>query len=167
MDKMEKATEKKKGFVKEFVDFLQTFGVIGLAIGFVIGVASSAVVNSLVKDIINPIVGLILPTGNLSSLNATVTSPVSGKPSVFLYVDFISQIIYFVIIAVVVFIMYKQLKRLGLDKMSSQLDCLPLFPLGTCSYIGHYKLFCYCCCDDRNYLHNDRRSRCSGTPSTC
>jgi len=74
MDKMEKATEKKKGFVKEFVDFLQTFGVIGLAIGFVIGVASSAVVNSLVKDIINPIVGLILPTGNLSSLNATVTS---------------------------------------------------------------------------------------------
>src|SRR2546428_8380098 len=62
MDKMEKATEKKKGFVKEFVDFLQTFGVIGLAIGFVIGVASSAVVNSLVKDLINPIVGLILPT---------------------------------------------------------------------------------------------------------
>src|SRR2546428_10539227 len=84
MDKMEKASEKKKGFVKEFVDFLQTFGVIGLAIGFVIGVASSAVVNSLVKDIINPIVGLVLPTGNLSSLNATVTSPVSGKPSVFL-----------------------------------------------------------------------------------
>ncbi len=53
MDKMEKVSEKKKGFVGEFIDFLQTFGVIGLAIGFVIGVASSAVVNSLVKDIIN------------------------------------------------------------------------------------------------------------------
>ncbi len=90
MDKMEKASEKKKGFVGEFIDFLQTFGVIGLAIGFVIGVASSAVVTSLVKDIIDPIVGLVLPTGNLSSLNATVTSPVSGKPSVFLYGDFIS-----------------------------------------------------------------------------
>src|SRR5438094_467831 len=109
MDKMEKASEKKKGFVKEFVDFLQTFGVIGLA--------SSAVVNSLVKDIINPIVGLVLPTGNLSSLNATITSPVSGKPSVFLYGDFISQIIYFIIIALVVFIMYKQLKRFGLAKL--------------------------------------------------
>src|SRR5207247_3921679 len=121
MDRMEKASEKKKGFVKEFVDFLQTFGVIGLAIGFVIGVASSAVVNALVKDLINPIVGLILPTGNLSSLNATVTSPVSGKPSVFLYGDFISQIIYFIIIALVVFIMYKRLKRLGLAKMYSQL----------------------------------------------
>ena len=117
MDKMEKSSEKKKGFVKEFMDFLQTFGVVGLAIGFVIGVASSAVVNSLVKDLINPIVGLVLPTGNLSSLNATLTSPVSGKPSVFLYGDFISQIIYFVIIALVVFIMYKQLKRMGLTKM--------------------------------------------------
>src|SRR5260370_29792741 len=117
MDKMEKSSEKKKGFVKEFMDFLQTFGVVGLAIGFVIGVASSAVVNSLVKDLINPIVGLVLPTGNLSSLNATITSPVSGKPSVFLYSDFISQIIYFVIIALVVFIMSKQLKRMGLTKM--------------------------------------------------
>lgn len=117
MDKMEKVTEKKKGFVKEFTDFLQTFGVIGLAIGFVIGVASSAVVNSLVKDIINPIVGLFLPTGNLSSLNATITSPVSNKPSVFLYGDFISQIVYFIIIALVVFLMYKQLKRMGLAKM--------------------------------------------------
>jgi large conductance mechanosensitive channel len=116
MDKMEKSSEKK-GFVKEFMDFLQTFGIVGLAIGFVIGVASSAVVNSLVKDLINPIVGLVLPTGNLSSLNATITSPVSGKPSVFLYGDFISQIIYFVIIALVVFIMYKQLKRMGLTKM--------------------------------------------------
>jgi large conductance mechanosensitive channel len=117
MDKMEKSSEKKKGFVKEFMNFLQTFGVVGLAIGFVIGVASSAVINSLVKDLINPIVGLVLPTGNLSSLNATITSPVSGKPSVFLYGDFISQIIYFVIIALVVFLMYKQLKRMGLTKM--------------------------------------------------
>ncbi len=117
MEKMEKTSETKKGFVKEFVDFLQTFGVIGLAIGFIIGVAASAVVNSLVKDIINPIVGLFLPSGNLSSLNATVPSPVSGKPSVFLYGDFISQILYFIIIALVVFVMYKQLKRVGLTKV--------------------------------------------------
>jgi large conductance mechanosensitive channel len=116
-DKMDKASEGKKGFVKEFTDFLQTFGVIGLAIGFVIGVASSAVVTSLVKDIINPIVGLVLPTGNLASLNATITSPVSNKPSVFLYGDFISQIIYFIIIALVVFIMYKWLKHMGLAKV--------------------------------------------------
>src|SRR5205814_3972625 len=155
MDKTEKTTEKKKGFVREFTDFLQTFGVIGLAIGFVIGVASSAVVNSLVKDLINPIVGLILPTGNLSSLNATVTSPVSGKPSVFLYGDFISQIIYFIIIALVVFIMYKQLKRLGLAKMWRRLDSSPLFPSGICPNSGYYELYCYGRYEDRHHLSND------------
>ncbi len=117
MDKMEKASEKKKGFVKEFMDFLQTFGIIGLAIAFIIGAAASAVVNALVKDLINPLVGIFLPSGNLSSLNATITSPVSQKPAAFLYGEFISQIIYFIIIALVVFLMYKQLKRFGLTKV--------------------------------------------------
>lgn len=69
-EKMDKASEKKRGFVKEFLDFFHTFGVVGLAIGFIVGVGSSAVVNSLVKDLINPLVGLFLPSGNLSSLNA-------------------------------------------------------------------------------------------------
>ncbi len=117
MDKMEKASEKKKGFVKEFMDFLQTFGIIGLAIAFIIGAAASAVVNALVKDLINPLVGIFLPSGNLSSLNATITSPVSQKPAAFLYGDFISQMIYFIIIALVVFLMYKQFKRFGLTKV--------------------------------------------------
>lgn len=117
MDKMEKATEKKKGFVKEFMDFLQTFGIIGLAIAFIIGAAASAVVNALVKDLISPLVGIFLPGGSLSSLNATVTSPVTQKPAAFLYGDFISQILYFVIIAIVVFLLYKQLKRVGLHKI--------------------------------------------------
>jgi len=39
-DKMDKSSDSKKSFVKECMDFLQTFGVIGLAIGFIIGVAS-------------------------------------------------------------------------------------------------------------------------------
>src|SRR6266516_6321281 len=153
MDKMEKASEKKKGFVGEFIDFLQTFGVIGLAIGFVIGVASSAVVNSLVKDIINPLVGLVLPTGNLSSLNATVPSPVSGKPSVFLYGDFISQIIYFVIIALVVFIMYKQIKHLGLAKMWTAK--LSILPSGICPDTSDDELYCYGRYEDSHHLSND------------
>ncbi len=38
-EKMDKASESKKDLVKEFMDFLHTFGVIGLAIGFIIGVA--------------------------------------------------------------------------------------------------------------------------------
>ncbi len=116
-EKMDKASNSKKGFVKEFVDFLQTFGVIGLAIAFIIGAAASTLISALVTDLVNPLIGLALPSANLSSLNATVTAPVSQKPTVFLYGDFISKIINFIIIALVVFVMYKQLKKMGLAKL--------------------------------------------------
>lgn len=116
MDKMEKACGQKKGFFKEFVDFLQTFGVIGLAIGFVIGLASGNLVKALVTDLINPLIGLVLP-GDLSTLGYTTSATVSGKPVTFLYGDFISNIINFLIIALVVFLAYKQLKRMGLAKL--------------------------------------------------
>ncbi len=116
MDKMEKASESKKGFVKEFVDFLQTFGVIGLAIGFIIGVAGGSVVSALVKDIINPLIGLVTP-GDLSTLSYSTSSTLSGKQVTFAYGDFISIIINFLVIALVVFIAYKRLKKMGLAKL--------------------------------------------------
>ncbi len=117
-DKIDKVSESKKGFFKEFFDFLQTFGIIGLAVAFIIGSAASTLVSALVSDLINPLIGLALPSANLSSLNATVTTPVSGKPSVFLYGDFISKVINFVIIALLVFAAYKRLKKMGLAKFA-------------------------------------------------
>ncbi len=115
-EKLDKASESKKGFVGEFVDFLQTFGVIGLAIAFIIGVAASALINALVTDLINPLIGLVLPGGDLGNLYVTVTS-LSGSPSIFRYGAFISALINFIIIALVVFALYKQLKKYGLVKM--------------------------------------------------
>jgi len=115
-DKMDKVSDSKKGFVKEFMDFLQTFGVIGLAIGFIIGVASGGLVSAFVKDIINPLIGLFVP-GDLSTLAYSTNSTLSGKQVTFAYGDFISSIINFLIIAIVVFIAYKQLKRMGLAKL--------------------------------------------------
>jgi large conductance mechanosensitive channel len=116
MDKMEKSSETKKGFFREFVDFLQTFGVIGLAIGFVIGLASGNLVQALVKDIINPLIGLVLP-GDLSKLGYTTNSTLSRNPVTFAYGDFLSQIINFLVIALVVFLAYKQFKKMGLTKV--------------------------------------------------
>ncbi len=116
MEKMEKASEPKKSFFKEFVDFLQTFGVIGLAIGFIIGVASSSLVTALVKDLINPVIGLVLP-GDLSTLSYSTNFTLSGKQVTFAYGDFISTIINFLIIALVVFAVYKRLKKMGLAKL--------------------------------------------------
>ncbi|HEX2408672.1 MAG TPA: MscL family protein [Nitrososphaeraceae archaeon] len=97
-------------FISQFFDFLKTFGIIGLAIAFVIGQASSKLVTALVEDIINPLVGLFLPSGSLEQLSAKIIG-VSGAISEFKYGDFIANIIDFLIIALVVFVAYKGLSR--------------------------------------------------------
>lgn len=99
----------KKSFKDEYIAFLIAFGIIGLAIAFVIGQAVSKVVNSFVKDIIDPTIGLVLP-GSLNNMSATVIG-IYGVPSEFKYGDLISNIIEFIIIALLVFMAYKLLKK--------------------------------------------------------
>lgn len=99
----------KKSFKDEYIAFLIAFGIIGLAIAFVIGQAVSKVVNAFVKDIIDPTIGLVLP-GSLNNMSATVIG-IYGVPSEFKYGDLISNIIEFIIIAILVFIAYKLLKK--------------------------------------------------------
>jgi large conductance mechanosensitive channel len=103
--------EKKKSLMDEFATFLKTFGVIGLAIAFVIGAASSKLVTAFVTDIITPIVGLALPSGDLKTLSYNITNARTGAISTFAYGDLTSNIIDFLIIAFIVFLMYKILSR--------------------------------------------------------
>jgi len=77
----------KKSFKDEYIAFLIAFGIIGLAIAFVIGQAVSKVVNSFVKDIIDPTIGLFLPA-SLNNMSATVIG-IYGAPSEFKYGDLI------------------------------------------------------------------------------
>jgi large conductance mechanosensitive channel len=99
----------KKSFIQEFMNFLQTFGVIGLAIAFVIGQAASKLVTAFVIDIINPMIGLAMPdVGDLAKISFTL-----GK-STFSYGDLIGNIINFLVIALVVFTAYKQMSKFGL-----------------------------------------------------
>lgn len=103
----------KKTLAQEFFDFLKTFGIIGLALAFVVGQAASGLVTSLVNDIINPLIGLFLPSGNLDAMSAKVIN-ISGELTEFKYGHLVSSIIDFLIIALVVFIAYKQLLRFKL-----------------------------------------------------
>lgn len=103
-----------KGFTQDFVIFLKTFGIIGLAIAFVIGQAASALVTAFVNDIVDPIIGFFLPTGNLSALSVQVSNLYGNATSVFSYGDLISKIIDFLVIALIVFIAYKQLSKRGI-----------------------------------------------------
>jgi large conductance mechanosensitive channel len=58
----------KRTLDQGFFDFLKTFGIIGLALAFVIGQAASGLVTSFVDDIVNPLIGLFLPAGSLYQL---------------------------------------------------------------------------------------------------
>jgi large conductance mechanosensitive channel len=101
---------EKKSIMQEFFDFLKTFSVIGLAIAFIIGAAASKLVTAFVNDIVNPFVGLFLPAGDLQEMRVKVTGT-SGVESQFLYGDLISNVIDFLIIAVIVFLAYRWLSK--------------------------------------------------------
>jgi len=87
--------------MKGFLEFIREQGVMGLAVGFILGGAVSKVVASLVGDIINPVLSVILgATGNLATA-ALVIGPISIK-----WGSFLSVIIDFVVIALVVYTEY-------------------------------------------------------------
>lgn len=97
-----------------FKEFLREHGVVGLAIGFVLGGAVGKLVTALVIDIINPFIGLILGrTKGLEKLTFHV-----GTANILLG-NFISALIDFSIIALVVYFGFKWLK---LDRLHNKKD---------------------------------------------
>ena len=99
--------EKKKGFIAEFKEFALRGSVMDLAVGVIIGAAFQAIVNSLVEDILSPILGLVLQ-GNFSDLSVTLFD---GK-LVLRYGSFIMAIINFLLMALVIFLIVKGINAL-------------------------------------------------------
>lgn len=94
-----------------FIDFIRKQGVVGLAVGFILGGAVSKVVSALITDIINPILGVILgAAGGLKEASFSV-----GSVTI-LWGDFVSVIVDFLVIALVVYYGVKGLKLDQLDK---------------------------------------------------
>ena len=83
--------------LKEFKDFLMKGNIVDLAVAFVIGLAFAAVVNSLVNDLIMPIIAMIIGKPNFSDLTFSIND------AVFRYGSFITAVITFVAIAGAVF----------------------------------------------------------------
>jgi len=94
-----------------FINFIREQGVMGLAIGFILGGAVSKVVASFVEDIINPIIGIVL--GAAGALDAAV---LKVGPVEILWGSFVATVIDFAIIALVIFYGFKLLKLGKLDK---------------------------------------------------
>lgn len=100
--------EKGKGFINEFKEFISRGSVIDLAVGMIIGAAFTAIVKSLVDDIVMPVIGVIVGGINFSDIK-TVIVPASGDVAevAIMWGNFISAIINFLLIALVVFLVVK------------------------------------------------------------
>lgn len=98
--------------MKGFIEFVRTQGVVGLAVGFILGKAVSDLVASLIDNIINPILGLLLNQAK----GLTEATFMLGAATV-KYGALINSLINFLVIGLVV---YFGVKKLGLDKLDKK-----------------------------------------------
>lgn len=113
------------GFVTEFKEFAMKGNVVDLAVGVIIGAAFGKIVDSIVKDLIMPVIGRIVGGLDFSSYFIMLANPPAdfkgpmtyealtkaGVP-LFAYGNFITVALNFVILAVIIFVMVKQINRL-------------------------------------------------------
>jgi large conductance mechanosensitive channel len=98
-----------KGLWDEFKAFLDTYKVMGLAVAFIMGVYLGGLVQSLVKDLLLPAIGLAIPgLGDLASLTAEANDQVFGIG------NFLVALITFIIVALVIFLLVKITKKWGI-----------------------------------------------------
>jgi large conductance mechanosensitive channel len=93
------------------VGFIGKAGVLGLAIGFIMGTYIGKVVSALVQDIIMPIPGALIPGGEWRK--AVISLPV-GQGWNFAVGDFVGVIVDFLIVALVVFMIARYARRMGI-----------------------------------------------------
>ena len=98
---------------KEFKDFISKGNVMDRAVGVIMGAAFGKIVTSLVDDMIMPILGIILGKVNFSGLKLVITPASGDTPEVaVLYGSFIQNIVNFLIMAFVIFLMVKLVNNL-------------------------------------------------------
>lgn len=111
------------GMLKEFREFAIKGNVIDLAVGVIIGGAFSKIVDSVVKDLIMPVVGLVFGKLDFSNLFIVLARVPEGTPRtldaltkvgvpVFAYGHFLTVLVNFIILAGIIFLMVKEINRL-------------------------------------------------------
>jgi large conductance mechanosensitive channel len=113
-------TAQTGAFIKEFKEFIARGNVVDLAVGIIIGTAFTAVVNSVVGDLVMPVIGAITSGIDFSDyffvLNGesypTLKAAKEAGAAAISYGQFINVLINFVIVSFVVFILVKNVNRL-------------------------------------------------------
>lgn len=95
-----------------FLHFIRKQGVVGLAVGFILGGAISKLVAAIVTDLVNPLLGLLIGrVGDLATMSFSISS------ATILWGDVVSIFINFVVVAAVVYI---GVHLLGLDRLDKK-----------------------------------------------
>jgi large conductance mechanosensitive channel len=126
------------GMMQEFKEFAVKGNVIDLAVGVIIGGAFGKIVDSVVADLIMPIVGMVFGKLDFSNLFVVLGTIPAGTGStlaelkkagvpVFAYGNFITVAVNFAILAFIIFLMIKQVNRLKKDAPAAP-EAAPVIP---------------------------------------
>ncbi len=113
-----------KKFVDEFKKFINRGNVIDLAVGFIIGAAFKDIVNSLVKDILTPVISLIVGDegfGNYKYVITEANEALGIAENAIYYGNFMQAVFDFFVIAIVVFLIVKVINKVN-DAMEKAKD---------------------------------------------
>lgn len=124
--------------LKEFKDFIAKGNVMDMAVGIIIGAAFTAIVKSMVADLINPIISIF--TGGIDFTNlfvvlgsgeyASLTEAKDAGAAVFAYGSFLMAVINFLIVAFVVFMMVKMVNKAKAAAEGPKEEPVPEAPKG-------------------------------------
>lgn len=134
---------EKKGFIRQFRDFAVRGNVIDLAVGIIIGAAFTGIVNSLVNDIVMPVIGITMKGIDFSDYfialdgahYRSLKDAQDAGAATLNYGLFLNHVLNFVIVSLVVFVLVRQVSRL-----KTKLDAAPTAPTKTESLLEDIKL---------------------------
>ncbi len=99
--------------LKEFRTFVAQGNVLDLAVGVIIGAAFGKITTSLVEDVLNPILGLIIGGVNFENLKVVLKEALGEEPEVAIrYGNFIQTVIQFLLVALVIFFIVRFANRI-------------------------------------------------------
>jgi len=98
--------------LKEFRTFVAQGNVLDLAVGVIIGAAFGKITTSLVEDILNPVLGMIIGGVDFQNLKVVLKEAVGDQPAVAItYGNFIQTVVQFLLIALVIFFIVRFANR--------------------------------------------------------
>ena len=105
--------KKEPKVLKEFKEFINRGSVMDLAVGMIIGAAFTAIVTSLVNDIVMPVISMIIGGFDFSGLKFTIPAYIEGvEPATVNYGNFLQAAVNFLVIAFVIFLMVRTLNKM-------------------------------------------------------